>query len=70
MSLSEMLFLALLGLVIFGPKKLVALAQDAGKMLARLKKVSSDFQSQLQAEISAQSDHAIKPLPVATGGDE
>jgi Sec-independent protein translocase protein TatA len=70
-SLSEMLFLALLGLVIFGPKKLVALAQDAGKMLARLKKVSSDFQSQLQAEISAaKSDHAIKPLPVATGGDE
>jgi len=70
-SLPEMLFLALLGLVIFGPKKLVALAQDAGKMLARLKKVSSDFQSQLQVEISAtRSDHSMKPLPVANSSDK
>jgi Sec-independent protein translocase protein TatA len=61
-----MLFLALLGLVIFGPKKLVAVAQEAGKMLARLKKVSSDFHSQVQAEISAiPSDRSTKP-PVAT----
>ena len=53
MSLSEILFLGLLGLVIFGPKKLAAVSQQAGKTLARLKKISSDFQSQLQTEISA-----------------
>ena len=38
MSLAEMLFLGLLGLVTFGPKKLVEVSQQAGKMLARLKK--------------------------------
>lgn len=53
MSLSEMLFLGLLGLVIFGPKKLAEVAQQAGKLLARLKNVSRDFQSQLATEISA-----------------
>lgn len=53
MSLSEMLFLGVLGLVIFGPKKLAEFSQQAGKNLARLKKVSSEFQSQLATEISA-----------------
>jgi Sec-independent protein translocase protein TatA len=40
MSLSEMIFLALLGLVIFGPKRLAEVGQKAGQMLARLKKVA------------------------------
>jgi sec-independent protein translocase protein TatA len=56
MSLSEMIFLALLGLVIFGPKKLAEVGQQAGQMLARLKKVSGDFQSQLATEISAKAN--------------
>ena len=47
MSLSEMLFLGLLGLVIFGPKKLAEVAQGAGKLVARWKNVSREFQSQL-----------------------
>jgi Sec-independent protein translocase protein TatA len=55
-----MLFLGLLGLVIFGPKKLAAVGQQAGKTLACLKKISSDFQSQLQTEISAtRSDQSV-----------
>ena len=53
MSLSEMLFLGLLGLVIFGPRKLATLGQQAGKLLAQLKKISTEFQSQLGTEISA-----------------
>ncbi len=53
MSLSEMVFLALLGLVIFGPKKLATIAQQAGKTLARLKRMSNEFQTQLATEISA-----------------
>jgi Sec-independent protein translocase protein TatA len=51
-----MIFLALLGLVIFGPKKLAEVGQQAGQMLARLKKVSGDFQSQLATEISAKTN--------------
>jgi Sec-independent protein translocase protein TatA len=55
MSMPEMLFLGLLGLVIFGPKKLVSAGQEAGKALARLRKMSADFQVQLEAEISPAS---------------
>jgi Sec-independent protein translocase protein TatA len=55
-SLSEMLFLGLLGLVIFGPKKLAEVGQESGKTLARLKKMGSEFQSQLSTEVSAIPD--------------
>jgi Sec-independent protein translocase protein TatA len=66
-SLSEMIFLALLGLVIFGPKKLAEVGQQAGQMLARLKKMSHEFQSQLATEIApAASDQPMKSR-VTTG---
>ena len=57
MSLSEMVLIGLLGLVILGPKKLVTVGQQAGKALARLKKMSGDFQSQMEAEICASAIH-------------
>jgi Sec-independent protein translocase protein TatA len=53
MSLPEIMFIGLLGLVIFGPKKLLEVGQEAGRALARLKKMSGDFQSQVEAEASA-----------------
>jgi sec-independent protein translocase protein TatB len=53
MSLSEMAFIGLLGLLVFGPKKLASIAPEAGKMLARWKKISGEFKSQLEAEVSA-----------------
>lgn len=56
MSFSEILFLGLLGLVIFGPKKLAEVGRQAGKTLARLKKISGEFQSQLGTEISRKGE--------------
>jgi Sec-independent protein translocase protein TatA len=68
MSLSEMLFLGLLGLVIFGPKKLAEAAQGAGKLVARWKNVSREFQSQLAAEISTTaSDLKRERVPPEAG---
>ncbi len=65
MNLSEMLFLGLLGLVISGPKKLATSGQEAGKTLARLKRMSGEFQTQLQAEISATgSDRPVERVQV------
>jgi sec-independent protein translocase protein TatB len=68
MSLSEMLFLGLLGLVIFGPKKLAEVAQQAGKLLARLKSVSREFQSQLATEISATANDLKMEHALAEAG--
>ena len=64
MSLSEILFLALLGLVIFGPKKLAALGQQAGQLLARWKKLSGDFHVQLTSELS-QDERFERPFSAA-----
>ncbi len=64
MSLSETVFLALLGLMIFGPKKLATIAQQAGKTLARLKRMSSEFQSQLATEITASPGSRASGAPV------
>jgi Sec-independent protein translocase protein TatA len=64
-SLPDIFFIALLGLVIFGPKKLATIAPEAGKMLARWKKMSSDFQSQLAAEVSASATDSPNAAPVA-----
>lgn len=40
MSLSELFFPGLLGLVFLEPMKLIAVSQRAGQMLARLQKVN------------------------------
>ena len=51
MSFSGMLFLLLLGLVIFGPKKLPQVGKQIGKMLVELNSFPRDFKSQLEIEI-------------------
>ena len=53
MSLSEILFLGILGLVVFGPQKLVEVGQHIGQALAAFKKATAEFQSQLGAEIAS-----------------
>jgi len=68
MSLSEMFFLGVLGLVIFGPKKLAEVAQQAGKMLARLKNVSREFQAQLTTEVSATANDVKMEQALAEAG--
>jgi Sec-independent protein translocase protein TatA len=55
MSFSAMLFLMLLGLIIFGPKKLSRVGKQIGRVLAELKSVTRDFKSQLEIEIEGAS---------------
>ena len=66
MSFSEMLFLMLLGLVIFGPKKLSQVGKQIGRMLAELNSFTRDFKSQLEIEMeeaSKQEKTAPASLP-------
>jgi Sec-independent protein translocase protein TatA len=62
-SFSEIFFLGLLGLIVFGPKKLVSVGQQAGTMFARFQKVSREFQTQLQQEISVAAKDSPKEQP-------
>jgi Sec-independent protein translocase protein TatA len=43
----------LVGLLVFGPKKTMEMAQTMGRVLAHVKKTSSQFQAQLQQEVAA-----------------
>jgi len=66
MGFSGMLFLMLLGLIIFGPKKLPQVGKQIGRVLAELKSFTRAFKSQLVIEkegASKQEKIALASLP-------
>jgi len=46
-----MIFIFLMALILFGPKKLPEIAREIGKFVAEFKRASNDFTAQLQNEI-------------------
>ncbi len=51
LGMPETIFIVLLALIVFGPKRLPELAAKAGKIMADLKRASNDFTRQLTTEI-------------------
>jgi TatA/E family protein of Tat protein translocase len=51
LGMTEMIFLAFLGLLLFGPKKLPEIGRQLGKAMAEFKRASNEFQSQLNEEV-------------------
>ncbi len=52
MSFSETIFLFILALVIFGPKKLPEIARQIGKYMNEFKRASNEFRAQIEQEIA------------------
>ncbi|HKE31621.1 MAG TPA: Sec-independent protein translocase protein TatB [Candidatus Angelobacter sp.] len=52
LGFSEMAFLALIGLILFGPRRLPEIARTMGKFVAEFKRASNEFQSQIHDEIN------------------
>ena len=52
MSFADTVVLFILALLLFGPKKLPAIAKQVGKALNEFKRASNEFKSQIEAEIS------------------
>src|SRR5438270_3873368 len=48
----EMIFIFLLALIIFGPKKLPEIGRQVGKALNEFKKASNEFKAQIESEIA------------------
>ena len=57
-----MIFLFVLALVVFGPKRLPEIGRQIGKMLTEFKRASNEFQHQLEAEIK-ESETKQEPKP-------
>jgi sec-independent protein translocase protein TatA len=51
LGMPEMIFLAFMGLLLFGPKKLPEIGRTLGKAMAEFKRASQEFQNQLQDEV-------------------
>jgi sec-independent protein translocase protein TatB len=67
MSFSETIFLFLLALVVFGPKKLPEIARQAGKLLAELRRASNEFKAQIETEIArAEIEKPQNALPASS----
>jgi TatA/E family protein of Tat protein translocase len=67
LGFSEMLFLFLLALIIFGPKKMPEIGRQIGKALNEFKRASNEFKAQIETEI-ANLERETKPeiLPPTT----
>jgi TatA/E family protein of Tat protein translocase len=52
LGFSEMLFIFLFALIIFGPKKLPEIGRQIGRALNEFKKASNEFKAHIEAEIA------------------
>ena len=61
LGLPEMIFIFLLALIIFGPRKLPEIGRQIGKAMGEFKKASSEFKSQIEGEIrSLELEETVK----------
>lgn len=51
MSFGELLFLAVLALLVFGPRKLPEIARTVGKVMTDLRRAGNEFRYSLEEEI-------------------
>src|SRR3954471_16762261 len=68
LGFTEMAFIFVLALIIFGPKKLPEIGRQIGKALAEFKRASNEFKWQLEAEMrqieaEATKERLIKAAP-------
>ena len=60
-SFSETIFLFVLALIVFGPKKLPEIARQIGKVMNEFRRASNEFKSQIEQEIAHLEVEKIKP---------
>jgi Sec-independent protein translocase protein TatA len=55
-------FLTFLGLIVFGPKKTIEIAQTIGRVLAQVKHATGQFQTQIEEEMRTQDRADTEPM--------
>lgn len=64
LGLPEMIFIFLLALIIFGPKKLPEIGRQIGKAMAEFKRASNEFKAQIEGEMrNLELEEAVKREP-------
>lgn len=66
----EIVFILVIALIVFGPRKLPEMGKSLGKMMAEFRKASADFKRTVEDEVEAekytQSSLPAAPPPAAT----
>jgi Tat protein translocase TatB subunit len=60
LGFSEMVFLFILALLIFGPKKLPEVGRQIGRFMNEFKRASNEFKAQIESEINS-LETEVKP---------
>ncbi|HEY8271929.1 MAG TPA: twin-arginine translocase TatA/TatE family subunit [Pseudobdellovibrionaceae bacterium] len=73
LSLTEIVFLAILALIVIGPKQLPEVARTLGRMLNELRRASSSLTNELRQHVKIDSlpiDEVKAPPPVPSATPE
>ena len=57
----EILFIALIAFVIFGPKRIFEISRNLGRAMREISRTASGFSARLEREIGDQTANDIKP---------
>jgi sec-independent protein translocase protein TatB len=73
LGFSEMIFIFLVALIIFGPRRLPEIGRQVGRALAEFKRASNEFKAQIESEINqldleSSLQHNISPPTAAPAG--
>jgi len=60
---TEILFILVIALIIFGPRKLPQLGRSLGEGLAQFRRASEDFKRSWEQEITLEEKHPSSPAP-------
>jgi TatA/E family protein of Tat protein translocase len=61
----EIIFILVIALIVFGPKKLPEIGKSIGRMMNEFRKASNDFRRTLEDEVEADKARSSEPAPPA-----
>jgi TatA/E family protein of Tat protein translocase len=62
----ELVVILIIGLIVFGPRKLPEIGKSVGKMIVEFRKASNDFKRTIEEEVEAEKRATIPAPPVET----
>jgi TatA/E family protein of Tat protein translocase len=66
LGMTELIFILVIALIIFGPRKLPQLGRTLGESLAQFRRASEDFKRSWEQEIVVEEKNLLAPSPTSS----